>query len=84
MKISKSKNVEDVGLMEEKVTKIGKELSDLRLRESIMREKIHAENTRLREKLKENETQLSTMESLSMEVIKCMQLSKSYVIFLKE
>lgn len=33
MQISKSKNVEDVGLMEEKVTEMGKELSDSRLRE---------------------------------------------------
>jgi len=40
MKFSKSKNVEDVDLMEEKFTKMGKELIDLRLRESIMREKL--------------------------------------------
>lgn len=40
MKIAKSKNVEDVGLMEEKVIEMGKELSDLRLRESIMMEKL--------------------------------------------
>jgi len=51
MKIAKSKNVEDVGLMEEKVTKTGKELSDFRMRESIMKEKLQAKNTRLRERL---------------------------------
>lgn len=40
MQIAKSNNVEDVGLMEEKVTEMGKELSDLRLRESIMRKQL--------------------------------------------
>lgn len=38
MQIAKYINVEDVGLMEEKITEMGKDLSDLRLRESIMRE----------------------------------------------
>lgn len=56
MKIAKSKNVEDVGLMEEKFVEMGKELSDLRMRESMMKEKLQAQNTRLREKLQEKET----------------------------
>jgi len=48
MQISKSKNVEVVGLMEEKITKMGKELSDLKLRKSTMREWISEGNTRLK------------------------------------
>jgi len=40
MQISKYRNVEDVGPMEEKVIEMGKELSDLRLRKSIMKEKL--------------------------------------------
>jgi len=69
MDISKSKNVEDVGLMEEKINEMGKELSDLKLRESTMREKLQAANARLKEQLQEKETQLATMENLSMESI---------------
>jgi len=37
MQISKSRKVEDVGLMEEKVLEMGKELSELREKESMMR-----------------------------------------------
>ena len=37
MQIGKSKTVEDVGLMEEKFIEMRKELSELRMRESIMR-----------------------------------------------
>lgn len=51
MQIAKSNNVEDVGPFEENVIKMGKELSDLRLREFIMKEKLDAKNTRLREGL---------------------------------
>jgi len=61
-----------------------KELSELRKRESTMKEKIQVENMWLREKLQEKETQLSTMASLSMEALQCRQPSKSYAIFLKE
>lgn len=38
MQIAKSKRVEDVGLMEEKVNEMSKELNKLRLRELVMRE----------------------------------------------
>jgi len=41
MQIAKSKSVEDVGLMEEKVNEMGKEFNHLKLRESIMREQLH-------------------------------------------
>jgi len=40
MQVSKSRNVADVGLMEENTNGMGKELSDLKLRDSTMREKI--------------------------------------------
>lgn len=70
--------------MDKKFTEIDKELNDLRIRESEMREKRYVENIRLREKLQEKETQLATMESLSMKVIQCRKPSKYYVIFLKD
>ena len=76
--------MEDVGLMEERVIEMGKELSDLRLRESTMKEKLHAKNIRLRKRLQKKETQLATMESLFMEALKCRKPSKSYALFLKE
>lgn len=38
MKIKKHENVEDVGLMEEKLNKMRKELNNLRVMESIMKE----------------------------------------------
>jgi len=56
MKIAKSKTVEEVGLMEEKFIEMGMKLSDLILRESIMKEKPQEKNTRLRERLHEKET----------------------------
>lgn len=69
MQISKSKNVEDVGLLEENMNEIGKELSEQKQRESTMRENLQVENTILKEQLQEKETQLDTMISLSMEAI---------------
>ncbi len=79
MPFSKSKNVEDVGVMEEKINKMGKELSDLK-----MREQLQVENTRPKEQLQEKKTQLATMESLSMKAIQCKKPSKSYALLLKE
>ena len=40
MHIAKSKNVEDVGLMEERLIEMGKELGDVRLRESMVKDKL--------------------------------------------
>lgn len=40
MQIVKSKNVDGVGFMEEKLIEMGMELSDLRLRESILKDKL--------------------------------------------
>lgn len=48
MKISKSKNVEDVGHMEENILEIGRELSRIRGKEQIMRSQLEVENTWLR------------------------------------
>jgi len=69
IQIFKSKNVEDVGLMEKKVTKMCTELSYLRLRVLVMWEKFKTKNTRLREQPQEKETQIFTMDSLSMETL---------------
>lgn len=38
MQIAKYKNVEDMGLMKEKINEMGKELSDLKLMDLAMRE----------------------------------------------
>lgn len=83
MKISKSKKVEDVGLMEEKLLEMGKDLSDLMDREYTMRIHLQVENTWLRKKLEEKETQLATMGSLSMESLQCSLPPKSYALLLK-
>lgn len=51
MKNSKSKKVEVVGLVEEKVLQMSRELSEFRTRESKIKEKLQEENMRLKEKL---------------------------------
>ena len=84
MQIAKSKKVEDVGFIGEKVLEMGKKLSELREKESTMREQLQEENRWLREKLQEKENQLATMASLSMEALQGRQPSKSYALFLKE
>lgn len=48
MKISKSKNVEDVGHMEEKLLDMGRELSEIRDRERVIKSQLKAKNTWLR------------------------------------
>ena len=58
-----------MGLMEENVLEMGEELSELRERETTMREQLHVENRWLRENMQEKEAQLDTMESLSMEAL---------------
>jgi len=83
MQIAKPKKMEDVGLMEEKLLEMGKELSELRDREYTMRTRLQAENTWLRKKLQEKETQLATMASLSMEALQWRLPPKSYALFLK-
>jgi len=73
-----------VGLMEEKMRKMGGELVDLRLRKETMREQLQMENKRLKEQLREKEGQLSTMESLPMDATQYRHPSKTYAMFLKE
>jgi len=69
MKIAKSKGVEDVGHMEEKLKEMGKELSNIRDKETMMKAQLEAENAWLRGLVQERESQLATMASLSLEAI---------------
>jgi hypothetical protein len=48
MKIAKSKGVEDIGHMENKIREMGRELSDVRNREVIRRTHLETENELLR------------------------------------
>jgi len=48
MQIDKSKNVEDVGHMEEKLLEMGKELCRIRDGESVMKSQLEDKNTWLR------------------------------------
>lgn len=48
MKITKSKSVEDVGHMEEKLLEMGRELSRIRDRERVMKSQLEVENTWMR------------------------------------
>jgi len=84
MQIAKSKNVEDVDLIEEKFIKMGKELSYLRPRESIMKYQLQEERKILRKRLHEKETQFVAMASLSIKALQCRKPSKSYALFLKK
>lgn len=45
MQIAKSKGVEDVGQMEEKLQEMGRELSNIRDREAMMKSQLEAKNT---------------------------------------
>ena len=67
--IAKSKGVEDVGHMENKLREMGRELSALRDREAITRSHLENENELLRRELHKKETQLAYMASLSMEAL---------------
>jgi len=58
MQISKSKGVEDIGHMEESLKEMGRELSNLRDREAIMKTQLEVENAWLKGKLQEKENQL--------------------------
>ena len=84
MKIAKSKGVEDVGHMENKLREMGRELSALRDREAITRSHLENENELLRRQLEEKENQLAYMASLSMEALQCRTRAKSYGLYLKD
>ena len=51
MQIAKYKKVEYASLIEEKVIEMSKELSEMRMRDSIMKEQLQAENMRLIERM---------------------------------
>jgi len=55
--------------MEEKLLEMSRELSSIRDRERVMKSQIEVENTWMRRKVQEKESQLETMESLSMEAL---------------
>jgi alkylhydroperoxidase/carboxymuconolactone decarboxylase family protein YurZ len=84
MQIAKSKGVENVGHMEEKLKEMGRELSNIRDKEAMMEAQLEAENAWLRGKLQERERQLAAMASLSLEAIQCKMPAKSYALYLKE
>ena len=69
MQIAKSKGLEDIGHMEEKLKEMDRELSGLRDRETIRRNQRETENAWLRGQLQERENQLACMASLSLEAI---------------
>ena len=84
MQITKSKRVEDIGHMEEKLKDMGKQLSSLRDREAIMKNQLETKNAWLRGQLQERENQLACMANLSLEAIQCRIPAKSYSLYLKE
>jgi len=69
MQISKSKGVEDVGHMEEKLKEMGREPRNIRDREAIMKAQLEAKNAWIRGHLQERESQLAAISSLSLEAI---------------
>jgi len=83
MKIVKSKNVEDVGHMEEKLLEMDIELSEIKDNEKVMKSQLEVENTWLRRHVWEKESQLATLASLSMEELQCRMPSKSYALYPK-
>ena len=84
MHISKSKGVEDIGHMEEKLKEMGKELSSLRDIEAITKNRLEAKNEWLKGQLQEKENHLATMASLFLEEMQCRMPVKSYALYLKE
>lgn len=69
MQISKSKGVEGIGHMEEKLKDLGRELSSPRDRKAIMKTQLETKNAWSKGQLQEKENQLATMASLYLEVI---------------
>lgn len=69
MKIEKSKGVEGISIMEEKMKNMGEDMADVRFKEKNMRHHLQKDNKKLKSQLQENGEQISTMASLSMESI---------------
>lgn len=58
--------------MEEKIIEMGKNLADVRLRESLLKGKLQVEqakNMRLKGKLQQKDTQLATIENICMDAM---------------
>lgn len=81
--IAKLKKLENVGHMDENLLEMGRELSELRDRESTMRTKLQVENTWLRGMFQEMERKLYTIENFSLEALQFRLPSKSYELYLK-
>jgi len=84
MQIAKTKGVEDIGHMDNKIREMGRELSDVRHREAIIICHLETESELLRRQLREKETQLACMASWSMEALQCRTPAKSYGLYLKD
>lgn len=73
-----------LAIWERRLREMGKELSVVRHREAFARGQLETENELLRRQIKEKETQLACMASLSMEALQCRTPAKSYGLYLKE
>lgn len=83
MNLDASKGVHYIGAMEGKVVELGKDLSDVRLKELILKEKLHkaqAENVELQEQLQQMDKQVATMGDFCMDAIQHRYPSYSYAI----
>ena len=72
MQISKAKNVEYVGIMEDKLTKMGRDLANIILREVLLKdplEEAQVNNVILNGQLHQKDKHIVTMEDLCMEEI---------------
>lgn len=70
--------------IEEKLKEMGKELSSLRDRKTMMKNQLETKNAWLKGQLQEREKQFACMASLSLEEIHCRMSAKSYALYLKE
>lgn len=71
MQINKSKVLEDVAIMEDKMKNIGEEMAELKFKEANICGHLQKENKKLKAQLQEEEEQIATMASFSMESIQC-------------
>jgi len=72
MQISKTKSVQGEWIMEEKLTKLSRDLVDVRLSEAVLKEQLQeaqVENARLNDQLKQKDKQITTMAYMCMEEI---------------
>jgi len=79
MQIAKSKGVEDIGHMDNKLREMGRELSAVRHREAITRNYLETENELLRRQLQEKETQLACVANWFMKALQYRTLANLMV-----